>query len=196
MCKAHFHPLAVIISPFHAVGMQWGSKFTFFLKYFFWGGDSAGRTPWREHCSSNLDYKPSRPLQQFMWEEVPTSTDLESLLNWDGMKYQLPQIYSQCWTETGWSTNFHRSTVSAKPRPGEVPTSTDLESLLNRDRVKYQLPQIYSQCWIETGWGTNFHRSTVSAKPRQGEVPTSTDLESLLNRDRVKYQLPQIYSQC
>jgi hypothetical protein len=24
MCKAHFHPFAVIISPFHAVGMQWG----------------------------------------------------------------------------------------------------------------------------------------------------------------------------
>jgi hypothetical protein len=26
MCKAHFHPLAVIISPFHAVEMQWGVK--------------------------------------------------------------------------------------------------------------------------------------------------------------------------
>jgi hypothetical protein len=28
MCKAHFHPFAVIISPFNAIGMQWGSKLT------------------------------------------------------------------------------------------------------------------------------------------------------------------------
>jgi hypothetical protein len=26
LCKAHFRPFAVIISPFHAVGMQWGVK--------------------------------------------------------------------------------------------------------------------------------------------------------------------------
>jgi hypothetical protein len=35
MCKAHFDPFSVIISPFHAVGMQWGSKFTLIKKNIF-----------------------------------------------------------------------------------------------------------------------------------------------------------------
>jgi hypothetical protein len=33
MCKVHFHPFAVIISPFHAVGMQWGGQKFYLTTY-------------------------------------------------------------------------------------------------------------------------------------------------------------------
>jgi hypothetical protein len=41
MCKAHFHPFAVIISPFHAVEMQWGVKI-YTKKYFFFSPNPLG----------------------------------------------------------------------------------------------------------------------------------------------------------
>jgi hypothetical protein len=49
MCKAHFHPFAVIISPFHAMGMQKANgesnlhrRFSEVL--------APHKMPWREHC--------------------------------------------------------------------------------------------------------------------------------------------------
>jgi hypothetical protein len=47
MCKVHFHPFALTISPCHAVGCN-GVKIYITIFFFFFRGTP---TPWREHAS-------------------------------------------------------------------------------------------------------------------------------------------------